>query len=68
VKRGLNSAAAMEYPGTRRRAPIHCVGAVSKHAHRKQAATHDHSWSARGVDVETLFAEMDPPLPEGCPQ
>lgn len=67
VKRGLNSAEAMEYLGMRRLAPIHYVGAVSMHAHRKQASIHGHSWTARGVDVETSVAEVDPPFPEGCP-
>ena len=41
-------------------APIHCVGAAPKHAHRKQVATHDHSWTALGldVDVEALIAKV----------
>jgi integrase len=39
-------------------APIHYVGAESTHAHRKQVATHDHSWTAYGVDVEALIAEV----------
>jgi hypothetical protein len=67
VKRGLNSAEAMEYLGMRRIAPIHSVGAESKHAHRKRAATADHTSTAHGVDVEALIAEVDHPCHERCP-
>ena len=67
MKRGLNSAEAMEYLGMRRMAPIHSVGAESKHAHRKRAATAGHTSTAHGVDVEALIAEVNPPSPEGCP-
>jgi hypothetical protein len=51
----------------RRMAPIHSVGAESKHAHRKRAATADHTSTAHGVDVEALIAEVDHPCHERCP-
>ena len=38
--------------------PTHYVGADSPHAHRSQVATEDASWTARGIDIAPLIAEV----------
>jgi integrase len=38
--------------------PEYYVGATSEHAHRSQVATHDHSWTARDVDIAAKIAEV----------
>lgn len=38
--------------------PEYYLGKESKHAHRTQVATSDHSWKAKGVDVLAKLAEV----------
>jgi integrase len=38
--------------------PEYYLGKDSKHAHRTQVATRDHSWEASGVDVDAKIAEV----------
>jgi integrase len=40
------------------REPASYVGEKSEHAHRHQVADHDHSWTAKGLDIEALIAQV----------
>ena len=40
------------------REPGYYLGPDSPHAHRRQIAEHDHSWTAREVDVQAKIAEV----------
>ncbi|MBK9684495.1 MAG: integrase domain-containing protein [Betaproteobacteria bacterium] len=40
------------------REPEYYVGSESRHAHRVQVATIDHSWRAKGVDISAKIAEI----------
>jgi len=40
------------------REPEYYVGADSPHAHRSEAATQDHSWTASNVDIQAKIAEI----------